>query len=173
MKEHFLPLLASVMIFTACNNQSQTAALQKTVDSLKEVIAEDHSSEAAAIIKADNAWSAESEKKSTEGWLSYYSADAIMMPPGEKTCNDAASRTASIKNMFATPGLVLTFHSTKVEVSKSGDLGYAVGVYDEKAKDAKGKNYHETGKYTEVWKKQADGNWKCVADIWNADPPAK
>ena len=166
-------MIAITILLTACNNQSQVADLQKTIDSLKTIIAQDHSSESADIIKADSAWSAVSEKKSAEGWLNYYSADAIMMPPGEKTCPDATSREASIKNMFATPGLLLTFHSTKAEVSKSGDLGYADGVYDMKSKDAKGNDYHETGKYTEIWKKQADGSWKCVSDIWNADTPAK
>jgi ketosteroid isomerase-like protein len=25
----------------------------------------------------------------------------------------------------------------------------------------------------EIWKKQADGNWKCIVDSWNTDlPPA-
>jgi ketosteroid isomerase-like protein len=121
-------------------------------------------------MKIDSAWSAASEKKSVEGWLSFYSADAIMMPPGENVCIDAASREASIKNMFAIPGIELTFHSTKVEVARSGDMGYADGVYQMKSKDAKGKDYNETGKYCEIWKKQTDGSWKCISDIWNADP---
>lgn len=119
---------------------------------------------------ADSAWDKMSEAKSAEGWLANYSADAIMMPPGEKVCTDAASREASIKAMFAVPGMSLRFQSTKVEASKAGDIGYAAGVYQWTSKDEKGGDYHETGKYTEVWKKQADGSWKCVADIWNADP---
>ncbi len=127
----------------------------------------------AAIKSADNSWSVVSEKRSVDGWLAYYSDDAIMMPPGEKVCNDPASREASIKNMFTMPGIDLRFQDTKVEASASGDLGYASGVYQLDGKDPKGQDYHETGKFTEVWKKQADGGWKCVADIWNADPPAK
>jgi ketosteroid isomerase-like protein len=93
-----------------------------------------------------------------------------MMPPGENVCKDKASRETSIKKMFATPGISLRFQSTKVEVSKMGDMGYAVGVYQWSSKDANGKDYHETGKYSEIWKKQSDGNWKCIVDIWNADP---
>jgi ketosteroid isomerase-like protein len=38
-------------------------------------------------------------------------------------------------------------------------------------KDAQGKPVTDRGKYTEVWKKQADGKWKAVADIWNSDLP--
>jgi ketosteroid isomerase-like protein len=37
-------------------------------------------------------------------------------------------------------------------------------------KDASGKEMYETGKFCETWKKQADGSWKCIVDIWNADP---
>ena len=166
MKKVFFPLFASVILFTACNNKDKTASSQTTT-------AEDHSSEVAAIMKADSAWDKASEAKSAEGWLSYYSDDAIMMPPGENVCKDKASREASIKNMFAVPGMSLRFQTTKAEVSKSGDIGYAVGVYQFNSKDPKGKDYNETGKYTEIWKKQADGSWKCVADIWNADPQPK
>jgi ketosteroid isomerase-like protein len=29
----------------------------------------------------------------------------------------------------------------------------------------------EKGKMVEVWRKQADGKWKCVSDIFNSDMP--
>ena len=73
--------------------------------------------------------------------------------------------------MFAIPGYNLKWQTKKAEVSRSGDMAYSLGEYQWKSKDAKGKDYSENGKYTEIWKKQADGSWKCVADIWNADPP--
>jgi ketosteroid isomerase-like protein len=38
--------------------------------------------------------------------------------------------------------------------------------------DASGKPVNDRGKYVEVWEKQADGKWKCGADIWNSDLPA-
>src|SRR5579885_2946683 len=116
MRKNIFPFIATAVFFTACNNASQVTELQKTVDSLKTVLAEDHSADAAVLEKLDSAWSAVSEQKSAEGWLSYYSADAIMMPPGEKVCADAASREASIKNMFATPGISLKFQPAKSEV---------------------------------------------------------
>ena len=162
MKKFLFPLIAWIF-FIACNNNSQTADHQNTTDSAANV---------AAILKLDSAWSKSSETKSAEGWLSYYSDDAIMMPPNEKVCKDKASREASVKNMFAIPGMSLAFQTTKAEVSRSGDLGYAVGVYQWSSKDEKGNDYHETGKYSETWKKQSDGSWKCIADIWNADPQA-
>lgn len=166
MKQFLFFLFVSVVLFACNDNKTETTTPQTSS-------ADDQAAAVAAIQKADSAWDKVSDSKSAEGWLSYYSDDAIMMPPGEAVCKDKASREASIKNMFATPGMSLRFQSTKVEASRSGDMGYAVGVYQWKSKDAKGKDYNETGKYSEVWKKQADGSWKCIADIWNADPQAK
>ena len=168
MRNSFFLSLATAILFTACsNNKTESAQTTSTPAT------EDHSSEVSAILKADSAWDKASEAKSAEGWLSYYADDAIVMPPGENVCKDKASREASIKNMFAIPGMSLRFQTTKAEVSKSVDIGYAVGVYQFSFKDQKGKDSHETGKYTEVWKKQADGSWKCIADIWNDDPQPK
>lgn len=168
MKRLFL-LFISISLLISCNNkqdQSPSPASDSThISSLN-----DRSSDIAAIKKADSAWDKASEAKSAEGWLGFYSDDAILMPPGEKVCNDKGAREASIKKMFAIPGASLRFQSSKVEVSQMGDLGYAVGAYQWSSKDPKGNDYHETGKYCETWKKQSDGSWKCIVDIWNADP---
>lgn len=166
MKKIFCSLLTIGIIFSACNDKKQA-------ESTGTVMSDDRSADVAAIMKADSAWDKTSEAKSAEGWLSYYADDAIMMPPGESVCKDKASRETSIKNMFAVPGMSLRFQTSKVEIAKAGDMGYAVGVYQYNVKDPKGKDYHETGKYCETWKKQADGNWKCIVDIWNADPQPK
>jgi len=62
--------------------------------------------------------------------------------------------------------------ATKIEVAKSGDLACVSGTYEETTTDSSGKSVKDHGKYIEVWEKQADGKWKCGADIWNSDLPA-
>ncbi len=164
MYKLFILLLATVVYLTACNtktNKGENANSNAPMDSIKSIN---------EILKADIAWDSLSALNSAEGWLSFYTDDAIMMPPGEKVCIDKVSRAVSIKNMFATPGVSMRFQGTKIEVSKSGELGYSTGVYQFKSKDATGKEALETGKFCETWKKQADGSWKCIVDIWNADP---
>jgi ketosteroid isomerase-like protein len=59
-----------------------------------------------------------------------------------------------------------------VEVAKSGDLACLSGTYELTMNDPSGKPANDHGKYVEVWEKQADGKWKCGADIWNSDLPA-
>ena len=38
--------------------------------------------------------------------------------------------------------------------------------------DASGKTIKDHGKFVEIWKKQADGSWKCAVDMFNSDLPA-
>ncbi len=135
MQKLFL-LLFTAMLFTACNNHQNQITSSSNSDSLQ---TNDHAADVNAIMKADSAWDKASEAKSADGWLSFYTDDAIMMPPGENVCKDKASREASIKKMFAISGVSLRFQSTKVDVSKMGDMGYAVGVYQWISKDANGK----------------------------------
>ena len=160
-----------VALISGCNNTPQNQLTSSSKDSSQILTSTDHSADVAAIMKADSAWDKASEAKSAEGWLATYADDAIMMPPGGNICKDKSSREASVKKMFSTPGMSLRFQTNKVELSQSGDLGYAIGVYQWSSKDPTGKDYHEVGKYCETWKKQSDGNWKCVVDIWNADAP--
>jgi len=55
---------------------------------------------------------------------------------------------------------------------ESGELGYLYGTYELSIKDPKGgAPVHDTGKLVEIWKKQADGNWKCIVDTYNSDLP--
>ena len=37
--------------------------------------------------------------------------------------------------------------------------------------DANGNPIEDKGKYIEIWRKQKDGKWKCIADIFNSDIP--
>ena len=37
--------------------------------------------------------------------------------------------------------------------------------------DAAGNSTRDRGKYLTVWRKQADGTWKSIADMFNSDVP--
>ena len=58
----------------------------------------------------------------------------------------------------------ISWKTTKVEVAKSGDIGFVSGTYELSTNDASGKPVNDRGKYVEVWEKKADGKWKCGAE---------
>lgn len=70
-------------------------------------------------------------------------------------------------------GTSLTWTPIKAEMASSGDLGYTYGNYVYTAKNKEGKTVTSYGKYTSIWKKQKDGQWKVVVDVGNSSPDPK
>jgi len=125
-----------------------------------------------ALRDLDAQWSAAAAAKDLDKTVSFYSNDAIVMPPNTSAAATKEAIRKVWQDMIASPGLVISWKATKVEVAKSGDLACVSGTYEETTTDASGKPVKDRGKYVEVWEKQADGKWKCGTDIWNSDLPA-
>jgi uncharacterized protein (TIGR02246 family) len=125
-----------------------------------------------AIRELDAQWSKAAQAKDVDKTVSFYSDDAIVLPPNEamKTTKEAIRKVW--KDLLENPGAVISWTTTKVEVAKSGDMAYSSGTYELTMNDASGNLAKDRGKYLEVWEKQTDGKWKCGADIWNSDLPA-
>ena len=120
----------------------------------------------------DAQWSAAAGAKDVDKTVSYYAADAIVMPPNASSATTKEAIRSAWKEMLTTPGAAISWKASKVEVAKAGDLAYVSGTYEETMTDASGKPAKEHGKYVEIFKKQADGTWKVIVDIWNSDLPA-
>ena len=120
----------------------------------------------------DAQWSAAAGAKDLDKTVSYYSNDATVMPPKASAARTKEAIRKVWQDLLASPGLSISWKATKVEVAKSGDLACLSGTYELTINDPSGKPLNDHGKYVEVWEKQADGKWKCGADIWNSDLPA-
>src|SRR5947207_12256743 len=125
-----------------------------------------------ALRDTDAAWSKAAASKDLDKTLSYYSDDATVLPPNTSAATTKEAIRKIWQDMLASPGLVISWKATKVEVAKSGDLGFVSGTYELTTNDASGKPVNDHGKYVEVWEKRADGKWKCGTDTWNSDLPA-
>lgn len=119
-----------------------------------------------ALRDVDAQWSAAAGAKDLDKTVSYYSNDAIVMPPNAtaKTTKDAIR--ALWKDLIESVTSV-SWTATKVEMAKSGDMACLTGTYEMTMKDGT----KDRGKYCEVWEKKG-GNWKCGTDIFNSDLPA-
>src|SRR6266567_3849851 len=125
-----------------------------------------------ALRDLDAKWSAAAGAKDVDKTVSYYAESAVVMPPNASAATTKEAIRSAWKEMLTTPGAAISWKATKVEVAKSGDLAYVSGTYEETMTDASGKPVNDHGKYVEIFKKQTDGAWKVVADIWNSDLPA-
>ncbi len=158
LKTQITLFLLLLSVSSAC--QTQTA---------QDTLAADES----ALRTLDSEWSRAAGAKDVDKSVSYYADDAIVMPPNSPLATGKEPIRAVWKGMLGAPGFSGGWKSTKVDVARSGDLAYVSGSYELTENDASGKPVTDKGKYLEVWKKQANGSWKCVADIFNSDlPPA-
>jgi ketosteroid isomerase-like protein len=117
----------------------------------------------------DAKWSKAAGNKDVEQTIAFYSDDAIVFPPNETSAPTKEAIRNSWKAMLGGPGLVISWQPTKVQVGRAGEMAWVSGTYEMTMNDAGGKPINDRGKYLEVWQKQADGNWKCAADMWNSD----
>ena len=122
-----------------------------------------------ALMDADKAWA--QTTTDIEKMMTYFAADASLSPQGMPIAEGHDAIKQAISGMMAMPGFALTWEATKADVGASGDLGYTVGAYTVTMGDSTGTPMTEKGKYVTVWKKQPDGQWKVVQDIFNADAP--
>jgi hypothetical protein len=68
-------------------------------------------------------------------------------------------------------GYAIKMVTVRTAVSDGGDLGYALGTYEQTAPDKSGVLVNSVGKWMSVFRKQPDGTWGAIADTFNVDPP--
>ncbi len=132
-------------------------------------LAADMDANAKVLAKLDDDWSKAAVAKDVDRIASFYAEDAIAYPPHEPA---AIGRTAARKvwaAYFADKTFTISWKTLHAEVAGSGDIGYTTGTYEASFAGPDGKLVKEQGKYVCAWKKQKDGNWKAIHDIWNVD----
>ena len=137
--------------------------------SASHALAADTDAIAKALTRLDDDWSKAAGTMDAERVASFYAEDAIAFPPNAPI---AIGRPAAKKvwaAYFAEPTFSISWKTQYAGASASGDLGYTAGSYEVSVKGPDGTLVHENGKYLCNWKKQKDGTWKAIHDMWNGD----
>ena len=131
-----------------------------------------HDADVAALKDTEAAWAKDAATKDVEKFVAHYSDDASVLIPEMPILTGKEAIRGGLKPMLSDPNFELTFAATKVDVAKSGDLGYTQGSYSMTTSNPKTKApATEKGKYLTVFRKQADGTWKAVEDTFMSDAP--
>ena len=123
----------------------------------------------AAIRQADIAWAKTGETRDLDAMMTVYTEDAVMLAQDTALVTGKAEIRQALDRLYATPGISVKWGPVHVEVARSGEVGYVRGLVEVKTIDSKGVSFNQKGKSIEVWKKQADGAWKCAVDMFNFD----
>ncbi len=105
--------------------------------------------------------------KDFKGAAALYADDAIVLLPNQA----AFQGRAAIQAWMEAPPPLSNFQMKSLEIEGRGDLAYDRGTYSMTVTPAGAAPIEDHGKYLTIWRKQADGSWKVLRDIWNSDLP--
>jgi ketosteroid isomerase-like protein len=121
------------------------------------------------LLQLEANFAADVAKHGHDAFLTYFAEDGVEIVDGGGINDKDAMR----KQPPWPEGTTLTWTPVHAEMAASGDLGYTYGNYVYTDKNKEGKLVASYGKYTSIWKKQKDGQWKVVVDMGNSSPDPK
>jgi ketosteroid isomerase-like protein len=152
----FTTFLLVLLVLSACQNNKA-----------------DINADAKAIHNLEDQWSSALQVRDMDKVLSFFASEGVEMDPNLPIfVGPKAIREVNESWLSDTTILFKTFTYTidPIEVSASGDLGYARGTSRVKKTTPKGPVEIRT-KWVDIWKK-IDGKWKVVVNISNSDNPS-
>lgn len=132
----------------------------------------DVASESEKLLKRDAEWSeAAYAGKDIEKILSYWSEDAVVIPPELPVSEGKEAIRNFVNASLEVPGFKIRWESNEVSFSPDGKFAYMRSTNETTVTDPNGAPMTIAGRAITIWRRDPDGEWRCVVDIWN-DPPA-
>jgi ketosteroid isomerase-like protein len=116
--------------------------------------------ERAALLQTEQAWAAATAGSDLEDVLFLLYDDAVLYPGDRPTVHGKSDILVFQTASRTMPGFHQIFAPVEAYVSPAGDLGYTVGQFETLTSDSEGIFLVTSGQYVDVWRRDADGNWK-------------
>ena len=129
--------------------------------------------EAAALMQTSRDWANTVKTGDIARIVSYWSDDAIVLDPDRPARVGKAALKAMVEGAMKAPKFSITWEPERAVISQAGDMGYLIEHNRVTFADSTGKTRTVFGKVVTIWKKDANGNWKCVVDISTPNPTEK
>jgi ketosteroid isomerase-like protein len=123
-----------------------------------------------SVMRADRAFNADFAKRRIEGWVEWFDTAGMQVEPGGTTPKGHDQIRAHMTKTFGDSARILDWRPVMAEVSDDGTLGYTIGTYNFHVRGRDSAASASTGHYLTVWRRQADGSWKVLADIGTQHP---
>ncbi|HLK29972.1 MAG TPA: DUF4440 domain-containing protein [Puia sp.] len=148
-------------ILAACTLLLLTACTQPKTDT---------KAEGEKLMATSREWSQSAATGNVDKILSYWADDAVVMSSGQPSYKGKNEIRKMVDGAMKIPGFKISWEPQSTDISESGDMGYLLEKQQISMNDSTGKSITQHVNTITVWKKQADGAWKCVADISTNEP---
>ena len=129
--------------------------------------------DAQAIRDAITTSSGAAASKDYDKFFAFYDQDASVFAPDAPVVTGLPAIKTALRQRLPIRISRSTFRSQKWRFPRRATIGYAQGTFTQKATNPKTKKAEaREGKWVTVFKKETDGSWKAVADIFNFTGPA-
>jgi uncharacterized protein (TIGR02246 family) len=156
MRLFALPVVA--VLFSGCSQSSAPVGRAADEAAIRQLVAESEHNFAA---------------RDFDKVMRFYANDAAAFLPDRPMLKGSAAIKAAMRDAFGDPNVSVAVKTDRVEVASSGDIGYGYGTGISTITDPATKSVTTAqSKWVTVFKKQPDGSWQAVADIYNSDGPA-
>ncbi len=125
------------------------------------------------LLRRDSEWArAASEGRDVDRILSYWTDDAVVLPPGLPSVVGKAALRQYVEGSMQIPGFRITWESKDVTLSPDGQLAYMSSRNTVTMNAPDGTPITTGGRAVTIWRREPDGEWRCAVDIWNAEAAA-
>jgi len=126
--------------------------------------------EQAAVARNTAALLAAVNASDVAGILAVWSASGVLMPPHHPAVHGRAEIERYFNRLFEQRRFKFSFTSSLIEVF--GEIAFERLEYEASVRPVDGgQEFRDVGKGLHVYRREGDGSWKLVADIWNSDKP--
>ena len=131
----------------------------------------DLEAEGEELMQLSREWSDLVATGDLDALMAGWAEDAVMMPPALPAIEGKAAIRDYVEAAMQMPGFQISWEPLTVHVAASGDMAYMIERNVTTVNDSLGNRVTVHGKVVTVWRKEADGSWKNVVDMWNEAPP--
>lgn len=154
-------IASALLLLSGCATAQNAAAIQSTA--LEELFA------------VDRAFSARSGEIGAGAAFVEFASEEVRAFPGGRVPLKGKEALAEWTGGWS-PERAIAWEPEEAFVSASGDFGYTWGYAtftrpNEDDGDEDGGKTVTHGKYVTIWRREADGEWKWIADLGNSAPP--
>lgn len=126
--------------------------------------------EGQVLMDLSREWSAKAATAPVDDWIDFWADDAVVMPPGLPPVRGKAAIRQYVEAAGKLPGFQIRWEPESVVVSESGDLAHMIERNVTTVHDSHGNPVTTYGKVVTVWRREAEGPWRNVVDMWNEAP---